>query len=161
MREMITIIEGTDATGKTTLATELAKRTNANYIHADKPVTLSWHEEYVQPLIDLHATGDIVCDRWHLGELVFPRLYNRVSLFTDFQAYEHCTKIIAALTDVRIIVVQRDTHDIERTLRDRGETSELLHVLAAQTMFQEIARNTRAHTVHLMTVQQATKVLLG
>jgi thymidylate kinase len=79
---MIIILEGVDGTGKTTLAHELCDLAqqvtpgvNVTYLHAGPPDRHPLYE-YEVPLQDVHPTRDlVVCDRWHLGELVYGPLY--------------------------------------------------------------------------------------
>ena len=47
---MITIIEGSDGTGKTTYAQKLTERYNAQYLHAEQPRSRLWVDEYIRPL---------------------------------------------------------------------------------------------------------------
>ena len=46
---MITIIEGSDGTGKTTYAQKLTERYNAQYLHAEQPRSRLWVDEYIRP----------------------------------------------------------------------------------------------------------------
>lgn len=79
---MLIIIEGVDLSGKTTLAEELQRLTGGQLMHKSQPVG-TWAEEYVDPLKYYVPTGwsandpkqHIICDRWHLGELVYGPLY--------------------------------------------------------------------------------------
>jgi len=82
---MITIIEGADGTGKTTYAQKLSERFNAKYLHAEQPKTRLWSDEYIRPI----TSQNMILDRWHLGEVVWPKIYGRQSLF-DETTFDYC-----------------------------------------------------------------------
>ena len=128
---MITIIEGVDGTGKTTFAKRLALQNNADYLHADKPTQKSWHEEYVTPI----TSTNMVLDRWHLGEMVWPIIYNRKSLFNE-ESFDLCNWFFAKL-GTRLIVLTRSDDDIADELLKRGEDKEVELVLHAKELFMQ------------------------
>ena len=151
----ITIVEGTDATGKTTFCEHYAKQHGAHLVHASQPTHDTWHEEYVQQLeqlVDKH--GHVICDRWHIGELIWPKLFNRPSLFNTFQAYEHCSKLINNIDKLEIIIMQRPAFDIIQTLEQRGEHEQIKTVLAAQTLYLDVYRSTRSVPITLTSLNQ-------
>lgn len=85
------VIEGPDCTAKSTLAdriTEVIKRAEPNadvtLFHRGPP---SAHplDEYVAPLLDYRPrTGrHVVCDRWHVGETIYPALFDRWTDMTE------------------------------------------------------------------------------
>lgn len=65
------IIEGSDCLGKTTLAKWIAKQTGLTYRHMTRPgPDFGWRaEDYLEGVADL-----TVCDRFHLGGLVYHEL---------------------------------------------------------------------------------------
>ncbi|MQB01812.1 MAG: hypothetical protein GEU78_16285, partial [Actinobacteria bacterium] len=80
---MLIILEGADKVGKSTLARDLEPD---KILHATQP-TGDWFQEYAEPL-EFYRPGaglDVVCDRWHLGELVYGPLYRDQSLVGDEQ----------------------------------------------------------------------------
>lgn len=84
----LVILEGLDCAGKTTLAGRIIDRLRAEepgaavgYRHAGVPQEHPL-DEYVEPLLGYHpgTNQHMICDRWHLGESVYPALLGR---FTD------------------------------------------------------------------------------
>lgn len=85
------IIEGHDCSGKSSLAghvVDVLRRTypteSVTYLHAGPP---DQHplDEYVAPLLDYRpGTGQhVVCDRWHVGESVYPAVLRRPTDMTS------------------------------------------------------------------------------
>lgn len=69
---MLVILEGLDATGKSTIARRLHDEHGFEVIHKGPP-TLPAVEEYTKSLESYWGNNvHVVCDRWHLGELVYP-----------------------------------------------------------------------------------------
>jgi broad-specificity NMP kinase len=139
-RPRIHIFEGTDGVGKTTIATMDASSRGAQYFHAEKPKKDNWFEEYVQPL----ARPDVAftCDRWHIGEIIWPRLFKRQSLFGSVDDYiESCVSLATLGAHVHLII--RPLAHIEKELRQRGEPRKSIrYSLQAQEMFLQIAELT-------------------
>lgn len=133
---MIVALEGTDGVGKTTLAHRLVELTDATYIHSGPPSSDSWFVEYVRPLLD--CDGPMVLDRWHLGEIVWPLLWERKSLFSDLDEFKHCCEMLGNL-GVLLAVVVRDEDGIIRTLAERGEEETIDDTLEAQCFYIRLA----------------------
>lgn len=139
---MLTIIEGVDGTGKTTLAGKISEQHDAMYLHAGPPQHEDWVREYVDPLLRFPYGWDIVCDRWALGELVWPKLFNRQGLFKRAADLDACLRACREVAggEMRLIIVKRDPAGITETLTARGEAGELPLVLKAQDMFLDAAK---------------------
>jgi thymidylate kinase len=82
---MLILLEGPDCSGKSTLAGSLTAAIAARYpgdevtlLHRSSPTRHPLHE-YVEPLLEYRPNSGqhIVCDRWHLGEVIYPRVMNR------------------------------------------------------------------------------------
>ena len=153
----ILIVEGTDATGKSTLCHDIAEATGRRYVHASAPKTRDWLDEYV---LSLRAGQRTVCDRWHIGELIWPEVFGRPSLFTSFDDYEHCSRILVELLDAAIVVVTRPVEDIIATLHERGEGDTVAHTVKAQAQYQDIAARTRSVSIPVFDIDEARRHLL-
>lgn len=144
----VLIVEGADATGKTTFCREYAAAHNARYLHAEAPTTNDWIDEYVHPI---SFDRPIVCDRWHMGEIIWPTIFERRSLFATFDEYEHCTRMLLGL-GASIIVVTRNHDDIVATLKERGEQDTIREVLAADEMFRALAADTSSARIPVIDI---------
>jgi len=81
---MLIVIEGTDASGKTTLVSEIQKQlndlfpNNVEFFHKSKPeeMTRRWVlKDYVTSVENFDWTKKIaVADRWHWGEVTYAPL---------------------------------------------------------------------------------------
>lgn len=131
---MIQIIEGVDGVGKTTLAVQIAESRSASLLHAGPPTERDWRAEYLLPLI-ARPPGDIVLDRWHMGEMVWPAVFDRPSLFEDVEEYRLCCWELSRL-GAEVILVIRDEAGIRKTLTERGEEDQIDVVLEAQWVYQ-------------------------
>jgi gluconate kinase len=80
---MIVVIEGVDCTGKTTLAEHLAKELGLVYLHAGPPEQhpLIEYEEAIYHNMEWDEDAGLVMDRWHVGEGVWPLVFDRPSVF--------------------------------------------------------------------------------
>lgn len=155
----IIIIEGTDGTGKTTYAKSLAEAHGGVYRHAGAPTAETWWEEYLDPL-SLHLTGPeagqlLVLDRWHLGEMVWPSLFGRPSLFGQGQeavdAFCELNRELLALgVPIELVVVFRDAAGIRDTLTERGEPIEdIERSLAGQTELLSLGLSAMCDPLHV------------
>lgn len=79
---MLIILEGPDCAGKSTLASDIKRRIwsrgdGVDIFHRGPP-TRHPLDEYVTPLLEYRpGRPHIICDRWHLGELVYPQILGR------------------------------------------------------------------------------------
>lgn len=135
----LTIIEGPDAVGKTTFAEKIAEARGARYLHADRPTEPNWVLEYVAPIsaaLQMDPERDIVCDRWHFGEVVWSVLFDRESLFVSMFDVDACNRALVAMCGkVELLLVTRDEAGIVATLRERGEDDQIDLVLKSQKEF--------------------------
>lgn len=100
---MLIIIEGCDATGKTTLAKRIAElQPDTTIVHCGPP-TIDAYTEYAshtsQYIPNLGAS--VVFDRFHIGELVYGPIYRGKSSLTQSQQ----VKLEAALNERGALLV--------------------------------------------------------
>lgn len=134
---MLIILEGPDLAGKSTLAGNLVTQLAARYsgivqsMHRSVP-TMHPLDEYVTPLLEYRPRENehIVCDRWHLGEVVYPIVKRRKSSMTlGTLAYvENFLKSRGAM----IMIINPPELTLLERLAQRGDDfvteDELLHV---------------------------------
>jgi hypothetical protein len=126
---MFIILEGPDGGGKSTLAQRLAE-----YITQREPDSAVeiWKkkapvklvdplDEYEVPLYDYQpgANRHVICDRWHLGEWIYPEVFGRATL-ADTPRLRHIEMTLAAKGAV-MINTMRDLDKMIDTLDRRGD----------------------------------------
>ena len=124
---MLIILEGPDGGGKTTLANALETQINVDYpddkvvrLHAKKP-TLHPLDEYVKPLT-WYRPGKgthVICDRWHWGEAVYPKIHNRPTSMDDVVWWyvENYLRRLGAI----VALVDPPTENYQHTYAERGD----------------------------------------
>jgi hypothetical protein len=81
----LVLLEGLDRTGKSTVAAYF-ESLGFEKIHMSAPAKGTTPDQYMQEMLDLlasAATKDIVLDRTHYGELVWPQIYGRKALLDE------------------------------------------------------------------------------
>ena len=131
---MNVILEGPDATGKTTLAEKLKKKYGMSVHHSTTKTRndLAYHID----LLDYRT--NTVFDRFSVGEYVFPKIYNR----PDKLAAEDFTTIdkrIIDNNDMFIIFVCSDLSILNERLIARGEDSYIPEMAEQNRLFTEYA----------------------
>ena len=118
---MITIIEGPDGAGKTTLAKYIAFVTNSEIIHFGKPANEAEHIAQLSQYADILANKDnIVLDRSWLSDLV----YAKVMKDREFITTKEQSDALLELGNGKAIVIfcNADIETLWQRCQDRGET---------------------------------------
>jgi thymidylate kinase len=124
----LVIIEGCDGAGKTLLASRLtavgeARGYQVTVLHKGPPE----REPFAEYTEDLDYTPDpsarrlVVCDRWHLGEVVYGAVYRGGSRLTPRQL-DMVETVVDALGAVKVVLDAPDDVLARRAFsRDEGE----------------------------------------
>lgn len=128
------ILEGPDAVGKTTLAEKLRDKYNMNIYHSttETPNDLNHHINL------LESTNNTVFDRFHVGEVVYPIIYNRPSKLNDNDV-KIINQYIIDHNIIFIIYITSDMSIINNRLIARGEEYYLVEMDAQNTEFSKFA----------------------
>ena len=106
------ILEGVDGAGKTTLAKILAEKYGLDIAHCTQ-YDAADYEFYRQTL----RKENIVWDRHTLGELIYPKVFNRLPQIgtEDARILMH----LAKEEDVKVLVLTADMHALYERLNNR------------------------------------------
>lgn len=146
---MLIIIEGPDGAGKTTLA-----KTLENLIRREEPEAKVevWHRgapkshalnEYALPLFDYRPGRGhhIICDRWHLGELVYSRV-RRNGETTMTPGVRRWIEMFLASRGAYVVgidlMTERDYADVYRYRGDPHIVSQLAELRMVRQMYDEL-----------------------
>lgn len=130
------IIEGPEACGKTTLANViLEKYPYFEYEHATSktPNDYKYHK-------DLLDKGFSLCDRFCIGELIYPKLYNRepkINITEVHDLFNQCKEN----NDIFIILYSSDINILKNRLIVRGENNYLDEIETQNRWFLSYAWN--------------------
>lgn len=121
---MLIIIEGADCTGKTTLAKELIKtigEKHVSFISKGPPTSDNPIVEYLWPLANYapNSNQHLICDRWHVGEMIYPKIFNRKSIMTTTE-FELINDVIHKLGGV-IIYLEPPLSKVHERFNTRGD----------------------------------------
>lgn len=122
----IVICEGIDCTGKTTYAQRLFNTipSRASLMHCGPPKTASPYDEYVRPLLHARQGWTIICDRWHLGEMVWPAIFGRIPLYIDLKDMNDVEdQLLSMSVEIEALYFYRRLDDVYHELQRRGEPS--------------------------------------
>lgn len=96
---MLIILEGPDGAGKSTLAREIKDAIGdlGVSVYHKGPATEHPLDEYETPLLGYRPgmDADIICDRWHVGEWVYPKVLDRKTQ-ADTPTWRHLELFLAA-----------------------------------------------------------------
>lgn len=134
------ILEGMHGTGKSMAATALSGSDHHATLHFGKPLHADPWREYMRPIMLLEG-WTVVCDRFHLGEYVWPAIFGRFNMFDsvqrsllpEFQLFEAAVRD-AADEHVEIWYLMGPTaglsEQVRNSCRDKGlSDDQMLHAL--------------------------------
>lgn len=140
---MLIIVEGQDGVGKTTFVNRLIQHIGQDImtagqikvLHAKAPQSDAIYE-YTQPLesyrpkLPAHSRQHVICDRWHIGELVYPEVFNRPTTMTP-QVRNKIELYLDSLAAVLVFITDTPQNIVER-LAERGDDlvePDMIHTL--------------------------------
>lgn len=126
---MLIVVEGPDCVGKSTLVERLRDAittrddlpTRDVFTFHSGPPTQHPLDEYVKPLLDYWPDHgrNVICDRWHLGEYVYPTIFGRTSqLDAPTGAY---VDLFLRARGALLVYVDRDPIETADCLASRGD----------------------------------------
>jgi thymidylate kinase len=137
------IFEGTDGTGKSFASVQTYRELDrAALLHYGPPAKSSFISEYYDPVDELLQAGftDVVVDRFHWGERVWPTLFKRDAL-GGYESWLYLERALLELFDhVIVVLMEANAEFIQTTLRKRGEDEDaIVKALVAMSVYKIIA----------------------
>lgn len=141
------LLEGLDRTGKSTIA-KMFEKEGYEIIHLSAP-----DKKYTQPgytgnsylddmvdLLHMAANRDIVLDRTHYGELIWPQIYNRSPMLTE-DDIEILREVEESIGVRRIMMHDPDVEAHWKRCVDNNEPLTRPQFLRARTLYERMAKN--------------------
>ncbi len=148
----LVLLEGLDRTGKSTVATYF-ETLGFEKIHLSAPVKGTTPDQYLQEMIDLissAATKDIVLDRTHYGELVWPQIYGRKALL-DEESIEALREVEESVGVQRLWMTDDDLKAHWQRCVDNKEPLDKAQFTRARGLFSSLANKYGFEKVTLQT----------
>lgn len=148
----LVLLEGLDRTGKSTVAAYF-ETLGFEKIHMSAPPKGTTADQYLQEMIDLlssAATKDIVLDRTHYGELVWPQIYGRKPLL-DEEAIEALREVEESVGVQRLWMTDDDLKAHWQRCVDNKEPLDKAQFTRARGLFSSVAQKYGFEKVTLQT----------
>ena len=148
---MNVIIEGPDCSGKTTLANYLMEHFFLDYRHSSSKTKNDF--EYHESLLE---SNNLVLDRFHLGEYIFPALVNREPKM-NFDDLIILTSMIEEGDNLLVILYSSNVDLLKERLKHRGDDDfTISHIESINDMFKMFAVSIFHQTRHVIGIDVAT-----
>jgi thymidylate kinase len=117
-KRIILVIEGADASGKTTLANHFREKYGARYIHGTvREDAWKWHLGVIHRAVKLSKDNMVIIDRSWISHLIYESIFNTQKFDVAGRAFDRILRRYGALT---IMCVPRDQErQIERWKKGR------------------------------------------
>lgn len=148
----LVLLEGLDRTGKSTVA-DYFETLGFEKIHLSAPAKGTTADQYLQDMIDLISSAsnkDIVLDRTHYGELIWPQIYNRKPLL-DEEAIEALREVEESVGVQRIWMTDDDLKAHWQRCVDNKEPLDKAQFTRARGLFSTVAAKYGFEKVTLQT----------
>jgi hypothetical protein len=148
----LVLLEGLDRTGKSTVASYF-ETLGFEKIHLSAPAKGITPDQYLQEMIDLissAATKDIVLDRTHYGELVWPQIYGRKALL-DEESIEALREVEESVGVQRLWMTDDDLKAHWQRCVDNKEPLDKAQFTRARGLFSSLANKYGFEKVTLQT----------
>jgi hypothetical protein len=141
----LVILEGLDRTGKTSVAQSFVDK-GYQLIHMSAPDKAIGQPGYVGPsyldqmveLLTSFSGHDVVLDRSHYGELVWPQIYNRKGLLSE-EDMEILLEIESTLDVTKILMVDPNAEAHWQRCVDNKEPLTKVQFVKARSLFSNVA----------------------
>lgn len=154
----IIIVEGPDGAGKSHLVERLVELLTGRY---PKCVDV-WHrgvptahalDEYVRPLLDYRPGGGrhVICDRWHVGEFVYPRVHDRPTTM-DPAVWAYVDAFMCARGAVVVYLLPSDdviAYQLTRRVAGGGDLGDVPPLAPVRAFFEEAHRSSTVQSYRL------------
>lgn len=134
------ILEGLDRTGKSSVA-RMFEEQGYESIHISAPAKGTSADQYVGEWVDMLTSiqgRNVVLDRSHYGELVWPQVYGRTSLLNE-EAMEILREIEDNMDITRILMVDNDSAAHWQRCVDNNEPLTKPQFVKARALFSTMA----------------------
>lgn len=148
----LVLLEGLDRTGKSTVAAYF-ETLGFEKVHLSAPPKGINADQYLQDMIDLlssAANKDIVMDRTHYGELVWPQIYGRKALL-DEEAIEALREVENSVGVQRLWMTDDDIKAHWQRCVDNKEPLDKAQFTRARGLFSSVAQQYGFEKVTLQT----------
>lgn len=148
----LVLLEGLDRTGKSTVAAYF-ETLGFEKVHLSAPAKGTTPDQYLQDMIDLISSAsnkDIVLDRTHYGELVWPQIYSRKPLL-DEEAIEALREVEESVGVQRLWMTDDDLKGHWQRCVDNKEPLDKAQFTRARGLFSSIAQQYGFEKVTLQT----------
>lgn len=146
------LLEGLDRTGKSTAAAYF-ETLGFEVIHLSAPKKGTSPDQYLQEMVDLlqtASTKDIVLDRTHYGELIWPNIYNRAPLL-DEESFEILREIENSVGTQRLWMTDDDLKAHWQRCVDNKEPLDKAQFTRARGLYSSMAQKYGFEKVTLQT----------
>lgn len=161
---MLIILDGPDCAGKSSFAARLADAlrhaepdAKVTLLHRGPPDGRHALDEYVTPLLDYRPERDehVICDRWHLGEWVYPRVLDRPSTL-DAAVFAYVELFLRSRGAFQVICTAPSQYLHDCGVARGDDRTELDRIDETSVQFAAAATRTALPTVHLDVTSGAT-----